>query len=142
MPQKLNNSAGVKRSKRPSELTAKRSMAANEQAKRAVANNVGRVSELVDKYGFHGEVLVDRSKVGFIHATHDIKPVQEDPNAVYCARCGAWTTDEAPKILKQTCEGQVKPGSVFQHRLLQLGIVPKPRARIPQHAKKKSKTKW
>lgn len=112
---------------------------AEAMARQVVANNSGRITELVDSEGQGDETVTDYSKTDAIHTSHDLKPVREDPNALYCTRCAAWTTGEAPKILKQMCSGHIKPGSAFQHRLLQLGIIPKPWARIPQHAKKKRK---
>ena len=79
----------------------------------------------------------DYSTTDRIHRFHMHKPIRENPNNLYCDRCGAWYTGGPVKILEEKCKGTVPQSRAFQHRILQLGMVPRPGARIPAHCKRR-----
>ena len=107
------------------------------QGWKTVERNLATISEMVDKHGLGEEMSYDHTVSDQIHKSHDIKPIRDNVNAVYCIRCGAWSSGAHIKALRATCEGIVRPARAFQHRLLQLGITPVAGARIPTNARKK-----
>ncbi len=74
-----------------------------------------------------------------IHTSHRLKTVKADNKALYCERCGAWSTGGPIKVLGKTCPGKISKGRQFQHRLLSLGVLPKAGARIPHYGRKRKR---
>ena len=106
-------------------------------AREVVANNIGIANQLLDRHGFREDITYDTRSEQNIHASHVLKTVAESTDALFCERCGAWTTGTKLSNLTEPCLGTVSDARKFQHRLLVLGIIPKPGARIPAHARKK-----
>ena len=69
------------------------------------------------------------------HPSHDIQTLSSRMNIVYCRRCSTWSKNVKLKALARTCEG-LKEGNKGQLRLLQLGIVPLPGAKVPVHLRR------
>ena len=119
---------------------------ANEQAlKQAEDVALGTASssteltkDILDRHGPGSDIVYDDAPAS-IHESHSMKSVSELAEAIYCARCGVWTSGKALKTLTNPCSGVVAEACIFQHRLLELGIIPRPGARIPAHARKRQR---
>ena len=111
------------------------------QAIGTLCKNRQLLNEMVDNHGMPGlgddSSGYDYSTTDRIHRSHTLKPKRENPNALYCDRCGAWYIGGPIEILKEECKGTVPQSRAFQHRILQLGMVPRPGARIPVHCKRR-----
>ncbi len=97
--------------------------AARSQALRVMQNNIVLVNEKVDGKRVDSHDYSWDYADG-IHQSHNIKPIKNDPHAFYCNRYGAWNTGGPLKCLRGKCAGFVSKQRKFQHRLLELGVVP------------------
>ena len=104
-------------------------------ARELVANNTGISNQLLDRHGISEDITYDTRSEQSIHASHVLKTVAESTDALFCERCGAWTTGTKLGTLTEPCVGIVSAARKFQHRLLVFGIIPKPGARIPADAR-------
>ena len=107
-----------------------------------VRKRIGEANQLVDRFG-QEDIEYDSNIIDRAHVSHNIKSVHNHPNAFYCDHCGAWSTGGSNlKSLSVACSGQVVKSRAFQLRLLQVGVIPKPGATIPVHARKKRKLRY
>ena len=109
-----------------------------DKALATISKNVMRANELVDKFG-QKNLEYDRCAGEGIHESHTIKQVHDHPHAFFCDKCGAWSIGKSLRGLSAVCSGSIAKCRVFQHRLLQCGVIPTPGARIPQHARKRAR---
>ena len=103
---------------------------------RTVAGNSRRIVDIIGRHGW-GDCSYEHRRTDNIHVSHDIKPIKNDSYGVYCDRCGALYTGGPLKKLQEECPCRIQKARSFQHRLLQLGIVPHKGAKVPQHNGKK-----
>ena len=104
----------------------------------AMSSTMRRAEAITASVG-HGEsnlnMLCDNGFARQVDLTHDIKQVHSEANAFYCARCGAYYAGGPLRLLRAPCKGEVPASRRHLHRLLSLGVVPKPHGRIPSHAR-------
>jgi hypothetical protein len=101
--------------------------------------NVGIANSMVDRFGHYGSdgIQYNHDVIDNVHVSHDVKNVHGHPNAFYCGICGAWSAGGSIRNLSEVCSGRVVAARAFQLRLLQVGVIPKPGAVIPAHARKR-----
>ena len=130
----------VIRKRKIQEINASTAKALKQARITATANlNANRhlLNSKLDEHGYSGEANYNFSTTDEIHISHKLKAIREDPNGVYCHRCGSWNTGGALRSFKNECQGEIPPCKAFQFRMLELGCVPKQGRCIPKHGKRR-----
>ena len=71
-----------------------------------------------------------------IHSSHVLQQVHAQADAFYCTACGAYYAGGPLRLLRKECSGTVARNRVSDLQLLSLGVLPRPGATIPSHARR------
>ena len=85
----------------------------------------------------------DEGEVGEIvipHATHRILALNRVSDTIYCKQCGCWAARVKFSLVASPCRG-LQPGSKSTLRLLECGVLPGPKARVPPQLVKRRRKK-
>ena len=77
------------------------------------------------------------------HATHHISVMGRSQEVIYCRACACWSLRSKLKGLARRCMG-LKEGNASTLRLLQRGVRPAPKARLPPQCvkKRRRRSRW